>query len=91
MTNLLISVLLVGSAITFVVEFIDLFLYEFITKASVNKIFALPLSFGGMFVLQGLHTSMIVTVPSATFVSLAINLWLDRPTIVNKPKTPRLY
>lgn len=91
MTDLLISAILVGSAVTFVIEFLDLLFYEFVSKSFLNKFLALPLSFGGIYVLQDLHMSMVVTVPSATFVSLAINLWLDKPTIVNKPKQPRLY
>jgi len=90
MTDLLISVLLTGLAVTYVIEFLDLFISEFLTKPTLNKYLALPLSFGGMIVQLELSYDFFVLVPAATFVSLVIGMWLNKPQVVQAPRLPRL-
>jgi hypothetical protein len=80
--DMVISVILTGMAVTYVIEFLDLFISGFITKPTLNKYFALPLSFIGLWSHLSLETDFIVLVPSATFVSLAIGMYLNRPVVV---------
>lgn len=93
MTDTLISVLLVGFAVTYIVELLDLsYLGAWISKASMNTYFTLPLSFGGIFVLsQTFYWQMLVTVPAATFVALALSKYINKPVIVGGSRQlPRL-
>jgi hypothetical protein len=88
MTDLLLSVLLSGFAVTYVLEFIDLF--DLINKSTLNRWLALPLSFAGIYILLGeLYVEMIVAVPATTFVSLALMKFLNKPTIVQQ-RVPRI-
>jgi hypothetical protein len=86
MTDLLISILISGIAITYVVEFLNLITTDFFGVSFLNKLLTLPLSFGGLWVLdvRGLH--LIVAVPAAAFVSLYIGKNLDKPVVANLPR-----
>ena len=84
-TDIVIPVLLTGMAVTYVIEFLDLFISGFITKPTLNKYFALPLSFLGLWVQIDLYYDFFVLVPAATFVSLAIGMYLNKPVIVKAP------
>lgn len=90
MTDLLIPVLLTGFAVTYVIEFLELFISEFITKPTLNKYLALPLSFGGMFAQLDIGYDFFVLVPAATFVSLVIGMWLNKPQVVQTQRLPRI-
>lgn len=90
MTDLLIPVLLTGVAVTYVIEFLELFISGFITKPTLNKYLALPLSFGGMIAQLELGYDFFVLVPAATFVSLVIGMWLNKPQVVQTQRLPRI-
>jgi hypothetical protein len=90
MTDLLIPVLLTGFAVTYVIEFLELFISEFITKPTLNKYLALPLSFGGMCAQLEIEYDFFVLVPAATFVSLVIGMWLNKPQVVQTQRLPRI-
>lgn len=88
MTDLLLSVLLAGFAVTYVLEFLDLF--DLVNKSTLNRWLALPLSFAGIYILAGgIFLEMIVAVPATTFVSLALMKFLNKPTVVQQ-RIPRL-
>jgi hypothetical protein len=90
MTDLLIVVLLTGFAVTYILELLDLsILGAWIGKSNINIAFALPLSFGGMYLFFGLTTQMLVSVPATTFISLALGKYLNKPTVVSQ-RLPRL-
>lgn len=84
-TDLLIAILLTGMAVTYVIEFLDLFISGFITKPTLNKYFALPFSFLGLWAQLEIEYDFFVLVPAATFVSLAIGMYLNRPVVVKAP------
>ena len=84
-TDIVISVLLTGMAVTYVIEFLDLFISGFITKPTLNKYFALPLSFLGLWAQLNIETDFFVLVPAATFVSLAIGMYLNKPVVIKSP------
>lgn len=90
MTDLLVSVLLAGLAVTYVLELLDLTLLgEYVGRANINIFFALPLSFGALYVFYGIDINLVVLVPAATFISLALTKYLNRPTVVQS-RLPRL-
>lgn len=90
MVDTLIAVLLVGCAVTYILELLDLSLLgAWIGKSNINIYFALPLSFGGLFLTSGLTELMAVTVPAATFVCLMLGKYLNKPTVVSQ-RLPRL-
>jgi len=91
MTDLLIATLLTGFAVTYILELLDLsYLGAWLGKSNINIFFALPLSFGGMYVFYELDKLLLVTVPAATFVSLALGKYLNKPTVVAQQRLPRL-
>jgi hypothetical protein len=90
MTDILIPVLLTGLAVTYVIEFLELFISEFITKPTLNKYLALPLSFGGLLAQLELDYDFFVLVPAATFISLVIGMWLNKPQVVQTQRLPRI-
>jgi hypothetical protein len=88
MTDILIAVVLTGFAVTYVLELLDITLLgTWIGKSSINIFFAPPLSFGAMYVLYGLHLNLAILVPAATFVSLVLTKYLNKPTTVQQRLT----
>ena len=91
MTDLLIATLLTGFAVTYILELLDLsYLGAWLGKSNINIFFALPLSFGGMYVFYEIDKLLLVTVPAATFVSLVLGKYLNKPTVVAQQRLPRL-
>lgn len=91
MTDLLIATLLTGFAVTYLVELFDISpIGWMISKPTMNKYFALPLSFGGLFVFYEIDKLLIVAVPAATFISLMLGRYLNKPTVVAQQRLPRL-
>lgn len=91
MTDLLISAILTGLAVTYIIELLDLVSYGILPRTTLNKFLALPMSFGGMFLLTELDLKMIISVPAAAFVSVAISKYINKPTVINNGlRIPRL-
>lgn len=85
MTDLLIAVLLTGFAVTYILELLDLSIIgAWLGKSTINIVFALPLSFGGMYVFFGLTTQHLISVPATTFISLALGKYLNKPAVVSQ-------
>jgi hypothetical protein len=90
MVNLLLTMLLIGAAVTYVLELLDELLLGFFDKGDLNKFLSLPLSLGGIFIYQGSwNLKMIVTVPATTFVSLVMVKFINKPQ-VQYQRLPRL-
>jgi hypothetical protein len=90
MTDLLLTVLLTGVAVTYVIEFLDMLFNGFDLKQAFNKYLAMPLSFLGLFSQIQINYSFFVLVPATTLVSLVIGMWLNKPTLVQTQRLPRL-
>ena len=91
MVNLILTITLVGAAVTYVLELIDAMLQGFFDSSFVKKWLSLPLSVAGMWVMQQVWTvELFVTVPAATFVSLILLKFINRPTQVQYQRLPRL-
>ena len=81
MTDLLITTLLSGLAVTYAIELIDLITRGFFGKATLNKMLSLPLSFLALFSQVHLNTSLIVAVPAATFLAVAVGQYINKPVV----------
>ena len=93
MVNLLISVLLTGAAVFYLIELIDniqaiTFAFK---KSTLNYVFSLPLSTGGLFVFGYWDRTLFVSVPAATLVSLILNMQINKPTVIQNQRLPRIY
>jgi hypothetical protein len=86
MTDLLISVALVGVAVTYIVEFIDLVTSGFFGVSILNKFLSLPLSVGGLFVLENNDLKLIVTAPATAFIALFISKLINQPVATKVPR-----
>jgi hypothetical protein len=90
MVDLLISTILTGLAVTYVLELLNLTLLgAWVGKSNINIFFAPPLSFGALYVFYGIDINLVVTVPAATFISLALTKYLNKPAVVQS-RIPRL-
>ena len=89
MNEILITVLLTGMAVTFVVEFLDLILLGIFTKPTLYNILALPLSFLGLWAQLEIQFDFFSLVPATAFVAMMLNKYLNKPTVVGS-RLPRL-
>lgn len=83
MTDLLISIIISGFAITFALEFLYLVTLGILPKEKLYAVLTLPLSFGAMFVFTDIDSSYFVSVPATAFIALMLNKYLNTPTVVN--------
>lgn len=91
MTDLILTIVLVGAAVTYILETLDAVLLGFFEKTTINIVLSLPLSLGGMWAMQQSFTNqMFVTVPAATFVSLFLVKYLNKPQQVDVRRLPRI-
>jgi hypothetical protein len=89
MTDLLITILLSGIAVTYVIEFIELVTTGFFGVPLLNKFLTLPLSFGALFSQTALDKTYIIAVPSIATVALLLSKYLNKPRVVQQ-RLPRL-
>ena len=89
MTDLLILTILSGIAVTYSIELIDLLTKGFLGTPKLNKWFSLPLSFGAIYSQTHLTIHMVVAVPAATFVAIALSKYLNKPAVITR-QLPRL-
>lgn len=91
MTDLLLTIVLVGAAVTYILETLDAVLLGLVEKTTLNIVLSLPLSLGGMWVMQQTFSvQMYATVPAATFVSLLLVKYLNKPQQVDVRRFPRI-
>jgi hypothetical protein len=83
MTDLLIVTTLSALAVTYVIEILDLLTFSIVGKTSLNKYLSLPISFGAVFSQIHLHKGLIIAVPAAAFVSVAVSKFINKPVVVS--------
>lgn len=86
MTDLLISILIVGTATAYVIEFINLVTMDFFGIGSLNKILTLPFSALGLWLLDAPNQYIGVAIPAAAFIAAWISKQLNKPTVTNLPR-----
>ena len=83
MANLLISIILSGFAVTFVIELVALSTSWFFEKEMLYAVLSLPLSFGAMFVMHDITKSLFVSVPATAFIALILKKYLNATTVTS--------
>lgn len=89
MTDLLITIVLSGIAVTYSIEFVELITRGLFGVSFLNKILTLPLSFGALFSQETLSKQYIIAVPSIATVALLLSRYLNKPKVVQQ-RLPRL-
>ena len=86
MTDLLISILIVGTATAYLIEFINLVTMDFFGVNSLNKFLTIPISGLGLWLLDAPNKYLSVAVLSAAFVAAWISRQLNKPVVTNLPR-----
>ena len=82
MTNSLITALLVGAAVTYFIELLDLATYSFVSKKILKLILAPSLAVGGCYLLDVSWRHMPVVASAANLVALSITMWVNKPITI---------
>jgi hypothetical protein len=89
MVDLLITILIAGVAVTYVIEFIELVTTGFFGVPVLNKFLTLPLSFGALISQNSLDMQFVIAVPAIATVALLLSKYLNKPRVVQQ-RLPRL-
>jgi len=89
MVDLLITILIAGVAVTYVIEFIELITTGMFGVPLLNKFLTLPLSFGALISQNSLDMQFIVAVPAIATGALLLSKYLNKPRVVQQ-RLPRL-
>jgi hypothetical protein len=89
MIDLLITILIAGIAVTYVIEFIELVTTGIVGIPILNKFLTLPLSFAALFSQSEIDKTYIIAVPSIATVALLLSKYLNKPRVVQQ-RLPRL-
>ena len=88
MIDLLITILIAGVAVTYVIEFIELITTGLFGVPLLNKFLTLPLSFGALISQNSLDTQFIIAVPAIATVAILLSKYLNKPKVVQQ-RLPR--
>jgi hypothetical protein len=89
MIDLLITIVIAGVAVTYVIEFLELVTTGLFGVPLLNKFLTLPLSFGALVSQNSLDMQFIIAVPAIATVSLLLSKYLNKPRVVQQ-RLPRL-
>jgi hypothetical protein len=89
MTDLLITIVIAGVAVTYVIELIELVTVGMFGVPLLNKFLTLPLSFGALISQNSLDRHFIIAVPAIATVALLLSKYLNKPRVVQQ-RLPRL-
>ena len=89
MIDLLITVVIAGVAVTYVIEFLELVTTGLFGVPLLNKFLTLPLSFGALISQNSLDRHFIIAVPAIATVALLLSKYLNKPRVVQQ-RLPRL-
>ena len=89
MIDLLITIVIAGVAVTYIIEFIELVTVGMFGVPLLNKFLTLPLSFGALISQNSLDRHFIIAVPAIATVALLLSKYLNKPRVVQQ-RLPRL-
>ncbi|CAB4179033.1 hypothetical protein UFOVP1033_44 [uncultured Caudovirales phage] len=88
MTDLLITIIISGVAVTYVIEFLELITTGIIGISLLNKFLTLPLSIGALISQNSTGMQLVVAAPATATVALLLSKYLNKPRAVQR--TPRV-
>jgi len=89
MIDLLITIVIAGVAVTYVIEFIELITTGMFGVPLLNKFLTLPLSFGALISQNSFSMQFIIAVPAIATVALLLSKYLNKPRVIQQ-RLPRL-
>lgn len=91
MTDLLLTVVLVGTAVAYTLGILDVISFGLLDSSTINTWFSLPLNVLGLWLLDSNFTNQtFVIAPAATFTSLALLRLMNKQQKVQYQRLPRL-
>jgi hypothetical protein len=84
MIDLLITVVIAGVAVTYIIEFLELVTTGLFGVPLLNKFLTLPLSFGALISQNSLDMQFIIAVPAIATVALLLSKYLNKPRVVQQ-------
>jgi hypothetical protein len=84
MIDLLITIVIAGVAVTYVIEFLELVTTGLFGVPLLNKFLTLPLSFGALISQNSLDMQFIIAVPAIATVALLLSKYLNKPRVVQQ-------
>jgi hypothetical protein len=84
MVDLLITIIIAGVAVTYVIEFLELVTTGLFGVPILNKFLTLPLSFGALISQNSLSMQFIIAVPAIATVALLLSKYLNKPRVVQQ-------
>ena len=91
MTDLILTVVLVGVAVAYSLGIIDLISFGFLSSNTINTLFSLPLNVLGLWLLNPEFTRQtFVLASAATFISLAVLKLMNKQSKIQYQRLPRL-
>ena len=88
MTDLLITIIISGVAVTYVIELLELITTGIIGISLLNKFLTLPLSIGALISQNSTGMQLVVAAPATATVALLLSKYLNKPRVVQR--TPRV-
>ena len=85
MTDLLISTLITGIAVAYTLEYFNELTQDFFGIHGLNMFVAIPLSFGGNYLLDVNLIHSVVTVPASAFLAAWLIKQVNKPVVI--PRT----
>ena len=89
-TELLAAALLVGGAVSYLIEVLDLVLPR-VSTTLLKLVVALPLAVGGNYLLGQFWHHVVVTAPASTLIALTISRFINRPIAVRNNANLRSF
>ena len=91
MVNTLLTVVLVGTAVSYTLGLLDVITFDFLDASTINTWFSLPLNILGLWLFDdGLTKHDFVLAPASTFISLALLKLMSKQTKIQYQRLPRL-
>jgi ABC-type maltose transport system permease subunit len=82
--DILITIVITGLAVSYIVEFINVFTETIISSRILRQFLTLPLSVLGLYLLGVWDTTTYVAAPASALISATISLLINRPTVLRR-------
>mgnify|MGYP003331127125 FL=1 len=91
MTDLLLTIVLVGTAVAYSLGMIDVISFGLLDSSTINTWFSLPLNVLGLWLLiPELTKETLVYAPASTFISLALLKLMSKQSRIQYQRLPRI-
>ena len=91
MTNIILTIILIGTAVAYLLGMLDVISFGILDSSTINTWFSLPLNVLGLWLLiPELTKETFVYAPASTFISLALLKLMNKQSKIQYQRLPRL-